>query len=265
MQLLVSVRSEEEVAAALEGGADIIDAKEPSHGSIGAVSPSVLGRIIERVPAEYPLSIALGDVANRRQLELAISTLDLPPRIGPIYLKVGFAGVASRWAVAELLGTAVQAAARHSASPHMIAVAYADYSLAQTVAAEFIRTAALDAGCAGILLDTFDKISGNLLTWYPTDALARWIAEGRENGLLTAIAGGLGIREAARVSALEPDVVGVRGAACLGGRSGAVNSARVVQLRALLRLNSGFLQEAGLPTRRSVREKHERGQSRRFE
>jgi len=248
MRLLVSVRAEEEVAAALDGGADIIDAKEPSHGSIGAVSPSVLGRIIERVPAEYPLSIALGDVANPRQVELAISALDLPRRIGPIYLKVGFAAVTSTYAVAELLRTAVQAAARHSACPHIIAVAYADYSLTQTVHAESIMAAALDAGCAGILLDTFRKIGGNLLTWYPTDALARWIGDGRESGLLTAIAGGLGTREVAGVSALEPDVLGVRGAACDGGRTGAVDSTRVAQLRALLRPNSGFLQEAGLPT-----------------
>ena len=247
MRLLVSVRSEEEVAAALDGGADIIDAKEPSHGSIGAVSPSVLGRIIERVPAEHPLSIALGDVANPRQVELAISALDLPRRIGPIYLKVGFATVTSPYAVAELLRTAVQAAARHSAFPHLIAVAYADYSLAQTVEAEAIMAAALDAGCAGILLDTFGKIGGNLLTWYPPDALARWIADGRENGLLTAIAGGLGTREVAGVSALEPDVLGVRGAACDGGRTGVLNSTRVAQLRALLRPTSGFLQEAGLP------------------
>jgi len=248
MRLLVSVRSEDEVAAALDGGADIIDAKEPSHGSIGAVSPNVLGRIIERVPAEYPVSIALGDVANPPQVELAISALDLPRRIGPIYLKVGFAAVTSPYAIAGLLRTAVQAAARHSACPHIIAVAYADYSLAQTVEAESIMAAALDAGCAGILLDTFRKIGGNLLNWYPTDALARWIGDGRESGLLTAIAGGLGTREVAGVSALEPDVLGVRGAACDGGRTGAVNSARVAQLRALLRPNSGFLQEAGSPT-----------------
>jgi (5-formylfuran-3-yl)methyl phosphate synthase len=248
MRLLVSVRSEEEVAAALDGGADIIDAKEPSHGSIGAVSPSVLGGIIERVPAEYPLSIALGDVANPQQAELAISALDLPRRIGPIYLKVGFAPVASPYAVAELLRTALQAAARHSAKPHIIAVAYADYSLAQTVEAESIMAGALDAGCAGILLDTFGKIGGNLLTWYSPDALARWINEGREIGLLTAIAGGLGIREVVRVSALEPDVLGVRGAACDGGRTGAVSSTRVAQLRALLQPDSGFLQEAALRT-----------------
>lgn len=248
MRLLVSVRSEEEVAAALAGGADIIDAKEPRHGSIGAVSRGVLNRIIERVPAEYPLSIALGDVANPRELELSISTLELRGRIGPIYLKVGFAGVASPDAVTEVLRMAVQAAARHASSPHIIAVAYADYSLAETVAPNSIRAAALDVGCAGILLDTFSKVGGNLLTWYPTDALARWIADGREDGLLIAIAGGLGTTEVPHVSDLQPDVLGVRGAACEGGRNGRINSERVAELRALLGPGSGFLQEARRPT-----------------
>ena len=42
MRLLVSVRSAAEARAALSGGADIIDAKEPSLGSLGAVGPLAL-------------------------------------------------------------------------------------------------------------------------------------------------------------------------------------------------------------------------------
>ena len=37
--LLVSVRCVDEVAAAIEGGAEIIDVKEPSHGSLGMALP----------------------------------------------------------------------------------------------------------------------------------------------------------------------------------------------------------------------------------
>ena len=39
MRLLVSVRSAAEVRPALAGGADIIDAKEPSLGSLGRGEP----------------------------------------------------------------------------------------------------------------------------------------------------------------------------------------------------------------------------------
>ena len=44
MRLLVSVRSADEVAAAMAGGADIIDAKEPARGSLGAVDAATLAR-----------------------------------------------------------------------------------------------------------------------------------------------------------------------------------------------------------------------------
>ena len=61
MQLLVSVRSEAEVAAALAGGADLIDAKEPALGSLGPVGGAELLAIAARVPETVPLSAALGD------------------------------------------------------------------------------------------------------------------------------------------------------------------------------------------------------------
>ena len=57
MRLLVSVRSAEEVSAALAGGADIIDAKEPARGSLGRVTPAVLSAIAARTPASVPLSV----------------------------------------------------------------------------------------------------------------------------------------------------------------------------------------------------------------
>ncbi len=68
MRLLVSVRTEHEVAAALAGGADIIDAKEPARGSLGPVSPEVLQAIAARVPESMPLSVALGDFGTAAPL-----------------------------------------------------------------------------------------------------------------------------------------------------------------------------------------------------
>ena len=52
MQLLVSVRSAVEVAPALAGGADIIDAKEPDRGSLGAVSAACAGRFWPGSPTD---------------------------------------------------------------------------------------------------------------------------------------------------------------------------------------------------------------------
>ena len=86
MQLLVSVRSADEVEAALAGGADIIDAKEPANGSLGPVSPATLAKVASRVPAIQELSIALGDVRVATEVNTLIDRLELPPRTAPTYL-----------------------------------------------------------------------------------------------------------------------------------------------------------------------------------
>src|SRR3954463_11962813 len=94
MKLLVSVRSAAEVAPALAGGADIIDAKEPGHGSLGPVSPGVWAEIAAKVPGQCWLSAALGDGRPPDEARAIISSLALRPRPAPQFLKIGFRGVA---------------------------------------------------------------------------------------------------------------------------------------------------------------------------
>ena len=70
MRLLVSVRSEEEARAALAGGAEIIDAKEPSRGALGAVEIGVLREIVrggERDASRECCARRLGRCAMARQ------------------------------------------------------------------------------------------------------------------------------------------------------------------------------------------------------
>ena len=47
-RLLVSVRSVEEAEAALAGGADLIDVKEPTRGSLGRADDAVIAAILRR-------------------------------------------------------------------------------------------------------------------------------------------------------------------------------------------------------------------------
>src|SRR5437762_2651020 len=87
------------------------------------------------------------------------------------------------------------------------------------------------AGAAGVLLDTANK-DAPLFTIESPATLAAWIAGAHAVGLFAALAGGLSGPEFARARALGADVVGVRGAACVGGRMGRVSRARVAALRA---------------------------------
>jgi uncharacterized protein (UPF0264 family) len=246
MRLLVSVRSAAEVVEALAGGADIIDAKEPRHGALGSVSPATLAGIAAGVPTECPISIALGDLPTRDQVERAMSSLELPPRAGPVYLKLGFAGVAAADSVSDLLAAAVAISSRHPSLPRIIAAAYADARHAASIPPEEILAAAIRTGCAGVLLDTWLKTGGDLFAWIDVSELGSWVAEGRRHRLLTAVAGSLSESQLGRVLSCAPDILGVRGAVCAGGRDGRVERRRVASLRRCLGAASGFVQDASV-------------------
>jgi (5-formylfuran-3-yl)methyl phosphate synthase len=247
MRLLVSVRSAAEVVEALAGGADIIDAKEPRNGALGPVSRSALAGIAAATPVGCPLSIALGDLPTRVEVERTISSLELPTGAGPVYLKLGFAGVRAADSVEAFLRAAVSISSRHRSLPQIIAVAYADARIAGSGSPQVIQAAAVQAGCAGVLLDTWQKTGGDLFKWIGVSELAGWISEARRHRLLTAVAGSLGEPQMGRVLSSAPDIVGVRGAACVGGRDGQVERQRVAALRHRLAARaSEFVQGASV-------------------
>jgi uncharacterized protein (UPF0264 family) len=225
MRLLVSVRSAREVEAALSGGADIIDAKEPSHGSLGRVSSPVLRDILEQVPARQEASVALGDFSDSAEVRLTIAALPLPRRAAPIYLKLGFAGVADAERIRTMLQVARTVAATSSASSiRIVAVAYADSGSAQSAPLEIVCEAAIASGAAGVLVDTRSKTGGHLFNWVGPERL-------RDLLQYAAVAGGLDIDQLELVFSTRPDVVGFRGAVCVGGRTGRLSRERVEQVR----------------------------------
>src|SRR5262249_43175143 len=90
MQLLVSVSDAAEARAAVDGGADIIDAKNPFIGALGAVRPDVLSEIRRAVDSSRLVTAALGDAdASNVVEELARELVVRGARL----VKVGFAGV----------------------------------------------------------------------------------------------------------------------------------------------------------------------------
>jgi uncharacterized protein (UPF0264 family) len=230
MPLLVSVRSAEEVSAALAGGADIIDAKEPARGSLGAVDPEVLSAIAARTPGSVPLSVALGDCATEEEVRCAVSAVRLPKRSAPVYLKLGFAGIASADRVVRLLRAAVATATASVLDPDIVGVAYGDHRAAATLSPEGVLRAAVAARAAGLLIDTFRKDGRRLLDHLPLGRLSALSVSARTAGLLFAVAGSLDLDAIARLAPIA-DVLGVRGAACRGGRTGTVTSERVAGLR----------------------------------
>src|SRR2546426_3469772 len=104
MPLLISVAGPAEARAALRGGADVIDAKDPRRGALGPVSLQRLAAIRAAVAGARPLSAALGDAASEEALAGAVAGA---VAVGVAFVKVGFAGVTSE-ARARRLAVAAQ-------------------------------------------------------------------------------------------------------------------------------------------------------------
>src|SRR6266571_9545007 len=119
MRLLVRVRW---ASAALAGGADVIDAKDPLAGALGAVSVEVLREIYAAVARRRPVTAALGDAGDEAAIERAARTF---VAAGAALVKVGFAGIAGAGRVATLTTAAVRGAqAMTNGNGGVVAVAY---------------------------------------------------------------------------------------------------------------------------------------------
>jgi len=221
MRLLVSVRDARDARAAVRGGAEIVDAKDPRRGALGPVTPRTLARIRAAVPPGIPVSAALGDAAAERVV----------PR-GVAYVKVGLPDVRDAEHARALAHRAAQGAAE--AGAELVLVAYADASRAGSLPPLAVPDIAAAAGARGVLLDTAFKDQGSLFELLDVARVAQWLAAARAAGLFTALAGSLGEPGLRTALALGADIVGVRGAACDGGRTGRVSVARVAALSALV-------------------------------
>ena len=226
--LLVSVRSAREARAALEGGAAFIDVKEPDRGPLGRADAAVWSEVRAAVPAGTPVSVAHGELREwsleRGSQGSPTPTQHDPERLkGFAFRKLGLAGAGARWEAtwAKLRQTL-------GVGPSWVAVIYADWERADAPHPDRVLDVALAADdCAGVLIDTWDKSASS-----PVDL--RWrgaIDRAREAGRLTALAGGLTAESILRLAPLHPDIVAVRGAACVNGdRFGLVDPERVADL-----------------------------------
>lgn len=221
MKLLVSVSDGDEAAAALAGGADIIDAKDPANGALAAVSLDVLRKIVSAVNGGRTVTAALGDAIDEGSIEHAAHAY---ATTGAKLVKIGFASVSSRARVEALITAAMHGAAHYSG---VVAVAYADADRAGSLEPRIIVDAAANAGAAGVLLDTVDKHGPGLRALMPRAALASWVATAHDAGLIVALAGKLAAEDLTFVRDTGADIAGVRGAACEGGRCGRIAMERV--------------------------------------
>lgn len=233
-QLLVSVRDIQEAAAAVDGGADIVDVKEPSSGPLGYAGADMVERITNCVAGRLPVSAALGECVDWL-------TPDAPPPLSSAvseqlaWVKLGPARLIQNDDWTGVWQQALAAALPSTSRPRWVAVAYADYERAGSPEPEDMLQAAIARDCAALLLDTFVKDGRTTFDWLTEARLAALRQQAADSGLLFALAGQISVGHTPAIRDLQPDIVAVRGAVCdQSDRGRTVCQDRVRSLKAVL-------------------------------
>lgn len=226
-QLLISVRSAEEAAVALEAGADLIDVKEPSAGPLGVAHHEVLAAVLAVAKGTVPVSAALGEWTPDA-INAAHWHLQLPVQ----FLKWGLAGYGNNpgWGE-DLLETRRQI----RTGTEVVLVAYADWEKAKSPPPAAVVQFAKRFRYKAVLFDTFAKDSGTLLDALPLAELTELVGSLKKSRVPVALGGSLKIEQLKQLKLLEPEWFAVRGAVCAGGtRTGTLDPVRIQKWKAAL-------------------------------
>ena len=218
---LASVTSAAEADVALKGGVDVIDAKDPTKGALGALDLSEIARIVEAVSGRAPVSATVGDLPSEAAVMCAAAMATA--QTGADIVKVGFFDTSGAAAAIAALGTADLGSAR------LVAVLMADREPDLALIPAMAR-----AGFAGVMLDTADKASGSLTEILGFGRLREFLSAVRETKMVAGLAGSLRAIDVQPLVRLQPDVLGFRGALCGRSRTSALEAGRVASIRAAI-------------------------------
>jgi uncharacterized protein (UPF0264 family) len=220
-RLLASVADQDEALLALDLGADILDLKNPVLGALGAWPIAAVAAAVRAIGGRLPVSATIGDLPM--QPAAVAEAAAAMAATGVDYVKIGFFAGGDHPAVAAALAPLASRA-------RLVAVLMADQSPGLGLVAELARL-----GFAGVMLDTAAKQAGGLRAHQGPAAIEAFVTSARRLGLLTGLAGSLGVADIAPLVRVGPDYLGFRGALCGGhGRAGALDPAAVRRVRTAL-------------------------------
>jgi uncharacterized protein (UPF0264 family) len=232
MKLLVSPRSVREARKAVEGGADIIDVKNPKEGSLGANFPWVIKDVLDVIPQGVESSATIGDLAFKpgtaSLAALGLSSLALD------YMKGGFHGFKTTEQAAEMASALAKAV--EGSKCKLIIAGYADFQEIGSISPLELPKIASDAGARGVMIDTAQKSGWGLFDFMAPDAVKEFIDLAHHHGLICALAGSLKKDDVLMLQDMGADIAGVRGAVCSGGDrvGGTISTEKVKKLKQTL-------------------------------
>src|SRR5262249_24100783 len=145
-------------------GVDLIDVKEPRRGPLGKADDAVIDEIVGCVGSRRPLSVALGELSELSDDQLARFALSPALR----FAKIGLAHCDSDLSWPRRLATLWD---RLPSTIGRVAVIYADWKTACAPSPQAVLDHAANLKARGILVDTLDKSLPGLLSLWSADEI----------------------------------------------------------------------------------------------
>ncbi|MEX2683429.1 MAG: (5-formylfuran-3-yl)methyl phosphate synthase [Candidatus Sigynarchaeota archaeon] len=239
IKLLVSPANVAEANQAINGGAYIIDCKNPNEGSLGAGFPWVISAIKEAIAESgkpgVQLSATLGDLPDKPGTA-ALAATGLAT-LGANYIKAGVHGSRTTESATRLLDAIVKAARIVNPGARVVAAGYADHARAGvSIPPLKLVEVARATGCSLAMVDTAIKDDKGLLDFMTIDELTEFCNAGKKAGLEMALAGNLKEKDIPLLKKTGVDIIGVRSMVVRGGNriTGSIDAALVARLKRML-------------------------------
>ena len=171
MLLLISPINTEEALEAIEGGADIVDVKNPKEGSLGASFPWIIKGVREMTPKDMLVSATLGDVPYKPG---TVSLAAMGALVsGADYIKVGLYGTKNYDEALEVMENVVRTVRENSSDAVVVASGYADAHRVGAIDPMEIPKVAAEAGADLAMVDTAVKDGKTLFDFMDMDDFAK--------------------------------------------------------------------------------------------
>jgi len=199
-KILTSIKSLTEIRLVLKKGVDVIDFKDPSNGSLGALATKQISLFLKSIPSNQLTSSTIGDIEDIKTIREKVVMLS---KTNIDFIKIGFFFDYTKIKILKNLKKLAK-------NKKIIAVLFADNKPNLNLIRE-IKKIQFD----GILIDTKNKKNGNLRNYLSTKKLKNFIKVSKEQNLSIGLAGSLNIKDIDPLIRLKPDYLGFRGALCM--------------------------------------------------
>ncbi|WP_440953134.1 (5-formylfuran-3-yl)methyl phosphate synthase [Methanococcoides sp. FTZ1] len=227
MKLLVSPINTEEAMSALNGGADVIDIKNPKEGSLGANFPWVIRDVKEAIEGKRPISAALGDF-NFKPGTAALAAYGAASA-GASYVKIGLYDVKTEEQALEMMKGIADSV--KGMDVKVVACGYSDYERIDSIDPKLLPAIGEKAGVDLVMVDTGIKDGRSTFEFMNEDDLIEFVNDAHSRGLETAIAGTIKFDDIPALKRIQPTIIGVRGIVCGGDRNTSIKQELVEKLK----------------------------------